>query len=831
MQPHATAPAAKGPCAPRIAGLARAALLAVLAAAPLTAQAPRPFTVDDALDVRTVAVAAASDDARHLVVTTRTARGRMGTDHFRFGDPTYIAPRLATVSIVDAVTGAAAPLFDGDEVNVTDAAWDVDGDRAVWLREVDGVPRVEFWDGERVRTVRPEAGFEPAWGEVHGWLPDGSAVVLGVRGRGWREDSRAAYLAMEEGPIVVQDSGDDFLSWDAVRMRGDLTHLAVLGVPSGDLRILTGEGVWSGVEIDPDGGHVSFTRVHPLRTSYTRGEGTEYTVLRMPLDGVGSATPPTGTGAEGPAFAAAVDTLLETSEERRRVSFSPDGAWYAWSDGGDVHLRGVSGSGGPGAGAGGDGAGPGAAADADDEGAPPAFTAGLRTPLSAADSTERRLSLQGWAPDGSALLLRGQDGYWVAEIPADYGADTPRDALPAPGRGATRILTFAGDTPEERAEGPDYGVERWAGDGFVYLTRSAIDRWERGLVRVPAEGGAEEVLVMDDRLRRSWIVADDGGRIVFRRSDGDRPDDLWVADAGFASPRALTEANPQLAEVAFAESELITYLDVDGNELHGVLYRPPAVARERASGGDRGGSGGADGGLPLVAEIYEDFFSNGYNSSAQILAAQGWVVLRPSVDFEIGFPGEAWMKGVTTAINDLIEDGLVDGDKLGVHGTSYGGYAANLLVTQTDRFAAAINISGKVNIISFLGDSEKITTRNYRAAEESQDRIGASLWEQPQKYVEHSAVMYADRIDTPLLLLTGQGDWNVPATNTREMYYALKRLGKEVVWVNYMRAGHGAGRAGTEADFRDHWRRIVEWYAEHFGEEEAAGVVSDGAGG
>ncbi|HSG50362.1 MAG TPA: prolyl oligopeptidase family serine peptidase, partial [Longimicrobiales bacterium] len=134
----------------------------------------------------------------------------------------------------------------------------------------------------------------------------------------------------------------------------------------------------------------------------------------------------------------------------------------------------------------------------------------------------------------------------------------------------------------------------------------------------------------------------------------------------------------------------------------------------------------------------------------------------------------------------------------------------------TDRFAAAANVSGKVNIISFLGDSEKITTRNYNAAEETQDRIGATLWEQPQKYVEHTAVMFADRIDTPLLLLTGQGDWNVPATNTREMYYALRRLGKEVVWVNYMRAGHGAGRAGLEEDFRDHWDRMIAWYRDHF---------------
>ena len=128
-------------------------------------------------------------------------------------------------------------------------------------------------------------------------------------------------------------------------------------------------------------------------------------------------------------------------------------------------------------------------------------------------------------------------------------------------------------------------------------------------------------------------------------------------------------------------------------------------------------------------------------------------------------------------------------------------------------------------------DSEKITVRNYNAAEETQDRIGATLWEQPQKYVAHTAVMYADRVETPLLLLTGQGDWNVPATNTREMYYALRRLDKEVVWVNYMRGGHGAGWASDEADYRDQWRRIVDWYSGHFEEESPSEPVAEAGAG
>ena len=175
----------------------------------------------------------------------------------------------------------------------------------------------------------------------------------------------------------------------------------------------------------------------------------------------------------------------------------------------------------------------------------------------------------------------------------------------------------------------------------------------------------------------------------------------------------------------------------------------------------------------------------------------------------MGWPVEAWKKGVTAAANKLIERGIADSARLGVEGTSYGGYATNLLVTQTNRFKAAVNISGKTDMISFYTDSPRLGVRNVNAAEKTQDRIGATMWEQPQKYVAHSAVMFADRIKTPLMLVTGAQDSNVPADNTREMYYALRRLGKEVVWVNYMNGGHGGGTATAE-DFLDMQRRVLE---------------------
>jgi dipeptidyl aminopeptidase/acylaminoacyl peptidase len=261
--------------------------------------------------------------------------------------------------------------------------------------------------------------------------------------------------------------------------------------------------------------------------------------------------------------------------------------------------------------------------------------------------------------------------------------------------------------------------------------------------------------------------------------------------------RRLVETNPQLATKRIGATELINFLDADGHSKNAVVYYPADYEKGKA--------------YPTVFEVYEDFFDDNFDIRANVLTGHGYVVVHPSVDFETGFPGEAWLKGVTGAANKLIEMGIADSARLGLQGQSYGGYATNLLVTQTNRFKAAVNISGKVDMISFYTDSPRLGVRNVNAAEKTQDRLGASMWEQPQKYEAQSAILFADRIKTPLLLITGEQDSNVPADNTREMYYAMRRLGKEVVWVNYMNGGHGGGTASAD-DFLDMQRRMLEWY-------------------
>ena len=704
----------------------------------------RAFGIDDALNVRASRIEEVSADGRWVALTVRVRRDALGADNSRYGDPTYVTPALAEFELIDATNGQTRSILPG-KVQVRGATFTKDGTRLAFFVQKGDDWAVDVYDvaASKVRQIAAHTTKQVAANSPLVWAPDGKSVLVTLRPDGWATAARAAFVQITEGPIVVQDAKAPFLSWDAVRNLSERQILAAVTLADGTVRELLPEAPVVAPRFSADGSYIVYSTSEPKKTSYDNTSGTDFGVFKLSLT---AGTKP--------------DTLVKPAERRIAPRWNEAATAFAYAERGNIFVRGI---------------GPDSARN---------LTAKYRRPASKADTTRASYSLVDWRADGGALLVSGKDGYYLLDVPTDS-------------------MSLVYPLEADSATRPTRNYVSWSHDGrYVYLTRSARERWARGIERVDVTTGQATSLAQDANLYSSWHVSDDGAHFVFERSDGDHPNEVFTAGTGFANPRSLTNLNPQLSGVALAHTELVSYLDADGKRLYGVLYYPTDYVAGRK--------------YPLVAEIYENYFDNGYIEQMDLMAGRGYFLLHPSANFEIGYPGESWEKGVLSAINTLIDRGLVDEKKLGVFGTSYGGYATNLLITQTDRFAAAVNISGKVDIISFLGDSPKIGTRNYNAAEKGQDRIGATLWEAPLKYIQHSAVMFADRIHTPLLMLTGKQDWNVPDTNEREMYYALRRLGREAVWVQYADAGHGAGRAGNEADFRDHWTRMFDWFGGHF---------------
>lgn len=711
------------------------------------------FTPNTALDVMSGSIADVTSDGRWLAVTVQSRRDRTDVDHMRFGDPTYVSPASTRVLLIETISGDQEWLF-GDPVQVRGLTWSPDDTQLGYFLMVGGQYQLRVYDIEsgNTRSVSLGTTKEISSNSPLIWAPDGSSVLLSLRPEAWAEEARQAFAVMTSGPVVVQDSRNDFLAWDRVRNLASRQVAALVSVSSGSVEEILPEADVQGLRFGESGDFVTYTAVKPQKTAYERNEGTEYEILKLVLDG------------------SAPESIVASSERRTNPNWNKAGDAFVYSEEGNVFLRKL------------------------EEDSTANLTEQHRGSVSEDDSTKMSFSPMRWSPDDQNILMSSQTG-WHILSPDDGGLEL---VLPL---------------EEDEESRPSRSVQSWSEDGrYIYFTYSSSDEWQRGLKRLDLQSGVIETMMLDENLYRSFNFSDDGGTVIYRMSDGNRPDEIWAASENFSERKQLTDLNSQLADLPLSKTELIEYLDIDGNTLYGILYYPVGYEPGRK--------------YPLVAEIYEQFFDNGYNENMNLITAQGWFGFRPSVRFEEGFPGEAWLKAVPSAINKLVDRGIVDNDKIGVYGQSYGGYAVNLLITQTDRFAAAANVSGKVNMISFLGDSPRITTRNYRAAEIGQDRIGATLWEQPQKYIEHSAIMFADRINTPLLMLSGEGDWNVPATNQREMYYALRRLGKEVVWVNYMSGGHGAGRASSAEDFVDHWERMFDWFREYFDEGNGGRPVS-----
>lgn len=720
------------------------AALALIPSLVFSAYNQQSFTVDDLLDVANISVADVSEDGRWVVATTTTLRDRIGIDSSRFGDPTYIAPSQADVTVIDTQTGRSLKIFS-EKRHVRQLKWSPDGSRLAMLVLKGDIFEPVIWErnSDRWQTVKLPSGTSVAENSELIWTRAGDQLLLTLRPDEWRNQARERFLAETRGAVVFHSSKEPFLAWEDLRRMVAVRSMASYDLKSGQTRELIARTRLNNYDLSEDGALLTWQEDITKKTDYDVIFGSENQVMAKSVSG-GEAR------------------MVIKSTKGITLIWSRDGRHYAYSKDGNLFTGSV------------DDKEPRQITGKQDE---KAVTAEENSKDGDKKKEKEKLSAVRLSPNGDWLIASSKEGLWLVD--AATGAKE-------------NFLKLNAEDKEE----PRYQVIDWSGDE-IYLSYASRTKWERGLVKFSRTGKQMTDLIKDGRIYSNFRLSKDGRTFVFSAAESNRPGDLFVADAAFKNIRRLTDANPQLKAKRLSRTELVSYLDVDGTRSYGVLYYPVDYEPGKK--------------YPTVFNIYEQFFDDTFQGTINVLTNNGYAVMQPSVNLEQGFPGEAWVKGVTAAANKLIEMGVADPERLGVQGTSYGGYATNLLITQTNRFKAAINISGKVNMVSFYTDSPRLGVRNIHAPEKSQDRIGATLWQQPQKYIAHSAIMFADRIKTPLLLMTGEQDHNVPARQAMEMYFALRRLGREVAWVSYTNGGHGMPIATVE-DVRDYHQRILDWY-------------------
>jgi dienelactone hydrolase len=294
---------------------------------------------------------------------------------------------------------------------------------------------------------------------------------------------------------------------------------------------------------------------------------------------------------------------------------------------------------------------------------------------------------------------------------------------------------------------------------------------------------------------------------------------LYEKDAAGHETTIFPDLNPQLTKIAPAQSMNFEYKSATGETLHAHLVLPYGYVKGRH--------------YPTVVSVYAgDVLSGnerapGRGDESSLLPGRGYAVLEPSMPLTpVGVPGDPMLHlndGVDPAVDRAIELGIVDPDRLAVMGSSYGGYGVFGLLTQTHRYRAGIAMMAVSDMAAFYGqfgaglnyiDPEDAAKLGPWMSESSQLRMGVPPWVDPDRYVRNSPFYAADKITTPLLIVSGDLDRNTGAQDDA-MFTALYRQGKRAEYVRYLGEGHGLE---SPANIRDLWQRTFSWLDEYLGE-------------
>lgn len=285
----------------------------------------------------------------------------------------------------------------------------------------------------------------------------------------------------------------------------------------------------------------------------------------------------------------------------------------------------------------------------------------------------------------------------------------------------------------------------------------------------------------------------------------------------------LASSNPHHEQYLWGRAETISYKDSLGTPLKGVLHYPAGYDPQRK--------------YPMVVYIYEQmlyrlhrytnpsiYSEEGFNVAN--FTANGYFVLLPDITYRAKDSGASATDCVLAAVDAVIAKGFVNPGKIGLIGHSFGGYETNFIITQTNRFAAAISGAGIADLQSYyLSNGLFSGIPEICRVENQQWRMGQSFFDDMQGYDRNSPVRHAKNVATPLLLWTGNNDGQVHHFQSIAYYLALRRLDKEQMLVIYPKEQHGLMQQKNQKDLTI---RVRQWFDYYLKNEPPADWIKQG---
>ena len=305
------------------------------------------------------------------------------------------------------------------------------------------------------------------------------------------------------------------------------------------------------------------------------------------------------------------------------------------------------------------------------------------------------------------------------------------------------------------------------------------------------------------------VKAKNSENLIFTKSSFDVFPDLILADLKFKNQTKISDANPQQKEYSWGSIELFEWIDYDGKEVQGMIAKPANFDPSKK--------------YPLIVNFYERSSNRLYSHRAPYphrstinytyWTNKGYIIFNPDVRYDIGYPGQSCYNAVMSGVDALLKKGYVDEDNMGLQGHSWGGYQIAHLLTKTNRFKCAEAGAPVVNMISAYGGIRwgSGMSRQFQY-ERTQSRLGATLWENADLYIENSPVFNLDKVETPVLILHNDKDGAVPWYQGIEYFVGLRRLGKPAWMLNYNDEPHWPVKRQNRIDFNKRLEQFFDHY-------------------
>jgi len=405
----------------------------------------------------------------------------------------------------------------------------------------------------------------------------------------------------------------------------------------------------------------------------------------------------------------------------------------------------------------------------------------------------------GWTKDGDAVLL--SDGWDIWKVPV---AGAPSVNLTANGKkDGIRYRSVLRLDPEEK--GIDLSVPRYVTAFGEYTKKGGVARLDAGKPSV-------QMLLWDDagfgvqKARKADVY-------FYAKSTYKEPPNYYVTDASLKPGRKISDVDEQVKNFTWSSGSMIVNYTVTlgkgtpPKKLQGSLSLPANYEKGRT--------------YPTVVYIYEKLTqghntfatpsANGFNKS--VYTSNGYAVLQPDITYALNDPGVSAVACVTAALKAAIATGVVDPKRVGLQGHSWGGYQTAFIVTQSDMFAAAVAGAPLTNMVSMYSLIYKNSGgANQAIFESSQGRFLGGYWDNWEAYVRNSPVNFAKNVKAPLMILHNDKDGAVDFTQGVEYYNTLRRLGKNVIMLEYVGENHGLAKRSNQQDYTVRMKEFFDHY-------------------